>query len=49
MSHFVYNYRMDHPDQSNMSHIGYMIFDTQLDRQLTQWPYFKSCCKLLAN
>ena len=34
----------------HMSHIGYMILDTQLDRQLTRccW-YFKSCCKQLSN
>ena len=32
--YFVNNYCMDHPHQGHMSHIGYMIFDTQLDRQL---------------
>ena len=34
MSYFVNNYNMDHPHQDHMSHIGYMIFDTQLDRQM---------------
>ena len=32
-----------------MSHFGDIILDTQLDRQLTRWPYFKSCCKFLSN
>ena len=32
-----------------MSHFGDIILDTQLDRQLTRWPYFKSCCKFLCN
>ena len=36
MSYFVNYHRMDHPHQGHMSHIGYMIFDTQLDRQLTR-------------
>ena len=38
MSYFVNNYRMDHPHQGHMSHIGYMVFDTQLDCQITRWP-----------
>ena len=36
MSYFVNNYRMDHSHQGIMSQIGYMIFETQLDRQLTR-------------
>ena len=36
MSYFVNNYRMDHSHQGIMSHIGSMIFETQLDRQLTR-------------
>ena len=31
------------------THFGDIILDTQLDRQLTRWPYFKSCCKFLCN
>ena len=38
---------MDHPHQDHMSHIGYMVFDTQLDRQITRRPSmlaFKKIC-----
>ena len=38
MSYFVNNYRMDHPHQGHISHIGYMVFDTQLECQITRWP-----------
>lgn len=38
MSYFVNDYRMDNPHRGHISHIGYMIFDTQLDRPLTRWP-----------
>ena len=29
---------MDHPHQGHISHIGYMVFDTQLECQITRWP-----------
>ena len=29
---------MDHPHQGHMLHIGYMVFDTQLECQITRWP-----------
>ena len=40
MSYFINNCRVDNPHQGHISHIGYMILDTQLDRQLDlpRWP-----------
>ena len=38
MSYFINNCRVDNPHQGHISHIGYMILDTQLDRQLPRWP-----------
>ncbi|RMX57890.1 hypothetical protein pdam_00006709 [Pocillopora damicornis] len=38
---------MDHPHQGHMSHIGYMVFDTQLD-QITRWPSMLVFLKLLS-